>query len=97
MKINFPSEQMSIPSLQTGNSSKAQNASFSDFLNNALNQVNSLQINAEKMNEAFAAGLTDNIHQVMVASEKASVAMQFTLQVRNKMLDAYTEIMRMPI
>jgi flagellar hook-basal body complex protein FliE len=42
-------------------------------------------------------GLNDNLHQVMIASEKADIALQFTVQIRNKILEAYQEIMRMNV
>lgn len=74
-----------------------QGLSFSDYLKEALNKVNDLQKDSEFMTEAFAVGKTDNIHQVMIAAEKASVALQFTMQIRNKILDAYNEIMRIQI
>ncbi len=71
--------------------------SFSDYLKAAINQVSDLQLGSEKITEDFAAGKTDNIHQVMIAAEKADVALQFTMQIRNKIMDAYSEIMRMQI
>ncbi|HYF83060.1 MAG TPA: flagellar hook-basal body complex protein FliE [Clostridia bacterium] len=76
---------------------KSEGTSFADFLNNAVSEVNKLQLDSEQLNEAFAMGKTDNIHQVMIAGEKAEMALQFTMQIRNKILDAYQEIMRMPI
>lgn len=97
MKINFPNNQMNIVSNQISGENKTQNTSFSQFMTNALSEVNSLQIESDKLNEALALGQTDNIHQVMIASEKAEMALQFTLQIRNKLIDAYQEIMRMPI
>lgn len=99
MKINLPIQniQNTIQKGMDNSDSSTKGTSFGEFLNSAIQQVNSLQQESEKLNEALALGLTDNIHQVMIASEKASVAMQFTLQVRNKILDAYQEIMRMPI
>lgn len=45
----------------------------------------------------FITGKNENIHNLMIASEKASVLLQFTMQVRNQVLDAYREIMRMPV
>lgn len=99
MKIDFPIQSIQN-NIQKGISSKENNTeglSFGEFLNSAIKQVDGLQKESEKLNEALAMGLTDNIHQVMIASEKASVAMQFTMQVRNKIMDAYQEIMRMPI
>lgn len=71
--------------------------SFSDFLNDAINKVNDLQIQSEQVANDFAAGNTDNIHDVMIAAEKADIALQFTMQIRNKIMDAYSEIMRMQI
>lgn len=74
-----------------------QKTSFSDYLKNALDKVNDLQIESDNYTNALAAGKTDNIHQVMIAAEKADIALQFTMQIRNKILDAYNEIMRMQI
>lgn len=71
--------------------------SFAELLSGALNNVNSLQQAADSQKQDFAAGKTDNIQDVMISMEKADVAFQMTLQVRNKVLDAYQEIMRMPV
>ncbi len=68
--------------------------SFSDVLANALTDVNKLQQNAGVAVEKLAKGEDIDVHQVMIAMEQASTALQLTLQVRNKMVDAYTEIMR---
>jgi flagellar hook-basal body complex protein FliE len=46
---------------------------------------------------SFAIGDIDNIHEVMIAQEKATVALQYTVQIRDKVLEAYNEIMRMQI
>ncbi len=70
---------------------------FSDYLKQALNSTNSLLMNASGLANDFAAGKIDNIHQVAIASEKADIALQFTMQIRNKIMDAYSEIMRMQI
>ncbi|WP_427338626.1 flagellar hook-basal body complex protein FliE [Caloranaerobacter sp. DY30410] len=71
--------------------------SFGKFLKEALDKVNSLQIEAERYNKLLAIGQIDNIHEVMIASEKANIALQLTLSIRNKVIDAYKEIMRMQI
>ncbi len=99
MKIDLPiqSLQNNILKGAGGSESSTKGVSFGEFLNSAIKQVDGLQKDSENLNEALALGLTDNIHQVMIASEKASVALQFTMQVRNKIMDAYHEIMRMPI
>ena len=96
MKI-IPSQPININNISNSGTSKNEGASFADFLNNAVSNVNKLQLESEGLNEALAMGKTDNIHQVMIAAEKAEIALQFTLQIRNKVLDAYQEIIRMPI
>ena len=50
-----------------------------------------------RMNQALAAGQIEDVSQVIVASEKAGIAMQVTLQVRNKIVEAYQEVMRMQV
>jgi flagellar hook-basal body complex protein FliE len=71
--------------------------SFGSFLKDALEKVSDLEKESTSLTEDFAAGKTDNIHQVMIAAEKADVALQFTMQIRNKIMDAYNEIMRIQI
>lgn len=71
--------------------------SFANYLKEALTKVSDLEKESTALTEAFAAGNTDNIHQVLIAAEKAGVALQFTMQIRNKIMDAYSEIMRMQI
>ncbi|WP_027629545.1 flagellar hook-basal body complex protein FliE [Ruminiclostridium cellobioparum] len=77
--------------------SKASGISFGEYLNSALMKVTDLENNSDQLKEDFALGKTDNIPEVLLAGEKASVALQFTMQIRNKILDAYSEIMRMQI
>jgi len=72
-------------------------SSFSDILNKSLNEVNQLLLNSEEWNERLALGQVENVHQVVIASQKAELALQFTMQIRNKILDAYNEIMRMTV
>jgi flagellar hook-basal body complex protein FliE len=78
----------------TGNNSSV---SFADILKGALDNTNDMIIQAEDLADQFAAGKIDNMDQVLVASEKADIALQFTWAIRNKIMDAYSEIMRMQI
>ena len=71
--------------------------SFGDFLQNAINETNSLQLESTQLTEDFLTGKTDDIHSVMIAGEKANLALQFTMQVRNKVVDAYKEVMNMQV
>lgn len=75
----------------------SDNINFKDLLLDALNNVNMLERESDKMTEDFIAGRTDDIHSVLIAAEKASVSLQFITEVRNKVMEAYQEIMRMQI
>ncbi|MGI6049422.1 MAG: flagellar hook-basal body complex protein FliE [Acetivibrionales bacterium] len=75
----------------------SDNINFKDLLLDALNNVNTLERESDKMTEDFIAGRTDDIHSVLIAAEKASVSLQFITEVRNKVMEAYQEIMRMQI
>jgi flagellar hook-basal body complex protein FliE len=71
---------------------------FGNVMQNALGQVNEIQKTAGDLKTAFELGDPSvNLADVMIASQKASVAFEATLQVRNKMIDAYQEVMRMSI
>nr|WP_245864132.1 flagellar hook-basal body complex protein FliE [Fredinandcohnia onubensis] len=70
---------------------------FSSFLKDAINNVNEAQQTSDKMTEKLIKGENVDLHQVMIASEKASVSLQTTLQIRNKVVEAYQEIMRMQV
>jgi flagellar hook-basal body complex protein FliE len=85
----------SIPKITDVN--KTSGTNFSDILREALNKVNDLQIESQNITDSFLSGETDNIHNVMIASSKANLALQMTIQVRNKVMDAYNEIMNMQI
>lgn len=69
---------------------------FSSFLNDALNGVAAQEVNAQKVNERFLIGEV-NVDQMMIASEQALLSLQLTTQVRNKVIEAYQEIMRTQI
>lgn len=99
MKVNFPTQKISINNNNSESNSAAENkgVSFSDYLNNALSEVNKLQIDSEELNEAFAMGKIDNLHQVSIAAEKADLALQLTVQIRERVLTAYQEIIRMSV
>lgn len=74
---------------------KERGLSFIDMLKEQINGVNNLKIEADKLNEDFTLGKTDNVHQVMIATEKAKVALDLTAAIQNKVTGAYKEIMQM--
>ncbi len=70
---------------------------FTSALKGALEKVNGLQNEAGEAAAAFERGETTDIAAVMLAKQKASVSFEATLQVRNKLLSAYKDIMSMPV
>jgi len=70
---------------------------FSDKLRSALDGVSALQKDAAAKSEAFASGRSNDLVGTMLAMQKSDVAFQATMQVRNRMVSAYQDIMNMPI
>lgn len=68
-----------------------------DSAMNMLNETNQLQANAQAATMEFALGKADNPHDMKIAGEKALTALQYTTAVRDKLLEAYKEIMNMQI
>jgi flagellar hook-basal body complex protein FliE len=81
----------------TTTAAPAAKADFGSALKGALDQVNGMQSKAEDLSTAYERGETTDIAAVMLAREKASVGFQATLQVRNKLLSAYKDIMSMQV
>jgi flagellar hook-basal body complex protein FliE len=70
---------------------------FSERINEMLDNVNQSQLDAGEIANKFAKGELEDIHDVIIASEKASVGLDLVLEVRNKLIDAYREVMRMQV
>jgi flagellar hook-basal body complex protein FliE len=81
---------------QVGTAS-AQGDGFADTLRSTLDQVNAMQARSEQVTTAYERGEVTDIAQVMMARQEAGVAFEATLQVRNKLLSAYQDIMRMGV
>ncbi len=72
----------------------AQNESFSDYLSQALQDVQNLQDQASFSTTQLALGEEDYIHNTILALDKANLALQLTIQVRDKVVEAFQELMR---
>ncbi|MBV1951831.1 MAG: flagellar hook-basal body complex protein FliE [Cycloclasticus sp.] len=100
MEINSVLAQMRSMSVQaTGMAveSEASNpASFSTMLSQSIEAVNNTQQKAGALSEAFIKGETDaSLAEVMVSLQKSNLSFQTVVQTRNKLVDAYKEVMRM--
>lgn len=71
--------------------------SMGSAFSNSLNAVNDAKILADKMQEDIASGGSTSIHDAMIAAEKASLSMQMAIQIRNRLVSAYTEMTQMAI
>ena len=93
--------QMRIMSLQAANRPVQEtngSTDFSSLLQQSIASVNNTQQTAGKMVEAFESGSSNfSLAQVMVETQKASVSFQAALQVRNKLVEAYKDVMNMPM
>ncbi|MBY0470340.1 flagellar hook-basal body complex protein FliE [bacterium] len=70
---------------------------FSDILRDSVSKVNELQTQADTAIKEMVAGRNKNIHETMLTIERADSSLKLMMQVRNKILDAYREIMRMQV
>ena len=91
------SQSMKIDGLSSTGSSAETGKSFADTLKDAVGNVNELQKTSDKQMQALATGKTDNVADVMIAAEKADIALKVMVQVRNKIIDAYQEVMKMQV
>ena len=97
LNINSISQTPGIDIKSGAGAKKTSNTSFGDVINDAIAKVNDLQVESSKKTEDFITGVSDDIHSVIIAGSKADLALQMTLQVRNKVMEAYKEIMNMQI
>lgn len=100
INVNQVLAQMRAMSIEAG-SKPPVNQDSSDFaamLKQSIDSVNQTQKSANVLATAFESGRPDvSLAEVMIASQKASVSFQAMLQVRNKLVDAYKDVMSMPI
>ena len=102
MNIDQVLAQMRAMSAQAANQTEepqaADKADFGALLKQSIDQVNEVQQEASAMREAFEKGQGDmDLAQVMVAAQKSSLSFEAMVQVRNKLIEAYKDVMNMAI
>lgn len=91
-------QQVKAPETPQGTApASGAGGSFTDSLKGALDTVNASQQKASAITEAYEKGEVVDVAKVMLARQEAGVAFEATLQVRNKLLNAYQDIMRMGV
>ncbi|MDR1689572.1 MAG: flagellar hook-basal body complex protein FliE [Clostridiales bacterium] len=83
------------PVKETAEVNKSAFEGFFQAALNALDGANEAQLNSEKLYLDLATGKTDDVLAVILAQEKATASLNFTVQITNKVIEAYREIMRM--
>ena len=86
---------LTLPQLNPAGATAGQSGDFQKVLSGAINQVESLNNSAADSVQKFLRGDNEELHTTILATQKAEVAFQLGLQVRNKVVDAYQEIMKM--
>ena len=79
------------------NTAEVSPSNFKDLLKKALTDLNASQVGANDAIKTLATGGEDNLHDVIIAMEKASMTLQYGIQIRNKILEAYQTVSQMQI
>jgi len=95
--IGKPENISNQQGIQKSNNKNNNDINFKELLKNAIDNVNELQKQADKLSNDFATGKISNIHEVIIAAEKASLSLKLTTEVRNRIVESFREIMRMQI
>ncbi|RPI76313.1 MAG: flagellar hook-basal body complex protein FliE [Desulfobacteraceae bacterium] len=94
MKVEQNGPSLEWPEWQVSEG-KAQKTDFLKTLSSFYNQVSQDLNTADQVSAEFAAGKKFDLHEVMIVTEKAGISFRLLLQIRNKLLEAYQEVMRM--
>lgn len=70
---------------------------FSNILKKSIENVNQMENISDDKTEALSKGQIDDLHEVMITAQKASITLETTVQIQRKVIDAYNEIMRMQV
>ncbi len=97
-RMQAPQEAAATAAQAAGGATSAEKPDFAKALKTQLDQVNAMQQHSDQLGKRFALG-DDSVHlsDLMVASQKAGIAVQATVQVRNKLVSAYQDIMNMQV
>jgi flagellar hook-basal body complex protein FliE len=92
-----PSASIQAPTVFPAAGSQAGASAFQSMFNGAINNVQSTQDQANTAIQNFLSGNTEDVHTTVLATQKADLTFELFMQVRNKVISAYQEIMRMQV
>ncbi|HNW93160.1 MAG TPA: flagellar hook-basal body complex protein FliE [bacterium] len=93
-QLPLPTASSAAPAPVTANSNEMV-GSFKNMLGELLGSTDALQKQSQEMTQQLATGQITNVHDVMIAAEKAKTAMQLTLAIRGKLLEAYQALQQL--
>ncbi len=96
-RTDAPTGPVKLPGIATGAPAETKPAGFSSVFENLISEVDSRQDKAQAITRDVLLGKTDQVHQSIVAMQEAGVAFQLMVEVRNKVVESYQELMRMPV
>lgn len=97
MKINTNLNINNEFSNKADNKKEISGKSFSEILKEAVYEANDLKQEADNLTNAYLTGETENLHEVMIAAQKAEIAISFVTEIRNRLMEAYQEFNRMQL
>lgn len=97
LRSSVPLSLETTPGVSSNDGAQKVGSDFSKFLSDALRQVDGLQTKGDTASLALATGQVQDVSEVMVALEKANLSLALTVATRDKVLDAYNQVMRMQI
>ncbi|MDV6376720.1 flagellar hook-basal body complex protein FliE [Sporosarcina sp. GW1-11] len=97
MPIQSITGALAVPDQQPQKTPFEAQQSFSAMLNDAIHQVDHTQKISDQLTTKLIRGDDVDLHTVMIAAQKASIALNATVEMRNKVVEAYQEIIRMPV
>jgi flagellar hook-basal body complex protein FliE len=83
--------------LNQSNQTQGAAGAFGSTLTNALNDLSHMQVTADQSIQKLAAGENVDLHQVMIAAEETDVSFRVAMAMRDKLVEAYQEVMRMQV
>lgn len=86
-----------MPQITPAGGAAGQSGEFQNVLSSAINSIQGLQTNAADSVQKFLTGQNEELHTTVLATQKAELAFELGLQVRNKVVDAYQEVMKMQL
>ena len=95
--INQLRDLNQVSQTPTPRQNNSSGVSFNDTLKSYINEANDLQIRADRDIQRMIAGEDIDAHEVMTAVEKANMSFEMVMEIRNKMLEAYREVMKQSI